>query len=379
MRHICGPETMALNGPVLHIGLVGPLPPPYGGMANQTRQLAGLLQQEGVRVEVIQVNAPYQPAWAGKIRGLRAVFRLIPYLLRLWRAAGQVQLFHIMANSGLAWHLFAAPAIWIARLRNTPVIVNYRGGEARLFFQKSWRWIKPSLDRTHAIIVPSGFLEAVFGQYGYAAGIVPNIIDLSRFSVRPQTDGDGTDWTDAPHIVVTRNLEAIYDNATAIRAFQIVKQSVPRARLTVAGAGPEKTMLEHFVTELGLQDSIRFTGRIDNDAIAALYQSADMMINASLIDNMPISILEALASGVPVVSTDAGGIPYLVEHNKTALLVPKKDPDAMANAMLKLLRSPQLADSLRSCGLASLERYTWNSVKRHLFTVYQQALVHGQH
>ncbi|MDR4514619.1 glycosyltransferase family 4 protein [Nitrosomonas sp.] len=366
-----------MNGPILHIGLVGPLPPPYGGMANQTRQLAGLLQQEGVRVELVQVNAPYQPAWAGRIRGLRAVFRLIPFLFQLWRTAGQVQLFHIMANSGLAWHLFAAPAIWIARLRNIPVIVNYRGGEAQAFFQKSFRWVRPSLERTDVIIVPSGFLEAVFAQFGYATRIVPNIIDLSRFSVRSRREK--TDWADAPHIVVTRNLEAIYDNATAIRAFHIVQQSVPGARLTVAGAGPEKTILEHLVTELGLQDSIRFTGRIDNDAIAALYQSADMMINASLVDNMPISILEALASGVPVVSTDAGGIPYLVEHNRTALLVPKKDPAAMADAMLKILLSPQLANSLRASGLTSLERYTWNSVKQHLLGVYRQVLENRQH
>ena len=377
MRRICNSGSEALNGPILHIGLVGPLPPPYGGMANQTRQLAGLLQQEGVLVELVQVNAPYQPAWAGKIRGLRAVFRLIPFLLQLWRTAGQVQLFHIMANSGLSWHLFAAPAIWIARLRNIPVIVNYRGGEAQVFFQKSFRWVRPSLERTDVIIVPSGFLEAVFAQFGYATRIVPNIIDLSRFSVRSRREK--TDWADAPHIVVTRNLEAIYDNATAIRAFHIVQQSVPGARLTVAGAGLEKTTLEHLVTELGLQDSIRFTGRIDNDAIAALYQSADMMINASLVDNMPISILEALASGVPVVSTDAGGIPYLVEHNRTALLVPKKDPAAMADAMLKILLSPQLANSLRASGLASLERYTWNSVKQHLLGVYRQVLENRQH
>ncbi len=170
--------------PVTRIGLVGPLPPPYGGMANQTRQLANLLAQEGVHVDLIQTNAAYRPAWAGKIKGLRAAARLLPYLYRLWRSAGQVQLFHIMANSGWSWHLFAAPAIRIARIRKIPVIVNYRGGEAEIFFQKSFSWVKPSLDMTDAIIVPSGFLEAIFAQRGYTARIVPNIIDLSRFSAR---------------------------------------------------------------------------------------------------------------------------------------------------------------------------------------------------
>lgn len=107
------------------------------------------------------------------------------------------------------------------------------------FFRESWFWVRPSLDITDMIIVPSGFLEAVFGQRGYTVTIVPNIIDLSRFAARAPEDRRGCN--DFPHIVVTRNLEAIYDNATAIRAFASVKENYPNARLTVAGAGPEKT------------------------------------------------------------------------------------------------------------------------------------------
>src|SRR6266567_4483278 len=97
----------------LRIAIVGPLPPPSGGMANQTRQLTELLRAENMHAEVVQVNAPYRPAWIGHIRVLRALFRLLPYLVRLWRSAGDAQLFHVMANSGWAWHLSAAPAVWI--------------------------------------------------------------------------------------------------------------------------------------------------------------------------------------------------------------------------------------------------------------------------
>ncbi|RFC36344.1 MAG: hypothetical protein DID90_2727553940 [Candidatus Nitrotoga sp. LAW] len=112
----------------LKIALVGPLPPPSGGMANQTRQLATLLKQEGVNVELVPVNAPYRPRFVGHIKGLRAVFRLLPYLFHLWHAAGRVDLFHIMANSGWSWHLFAAPAVWTAKLRGKTV----SGIQARL-------------------------------------------------------------------------------------------------------------------------------------------------------------------------------------------------------------------------------------------------------
>ena len=358
----------------LRIGLVGPLPPPSGGMANQTLQLAKLLRAEGAAVELIQVNSPYRPSWIGRLKGVRAAFRLMPYLAHLWHSAGEVQLFHIMANSGWSWHLFAAPAIWIARFRGKPVVLNYRGGEADSFFNEAFFWVKPSLRRTSAIIVPSGFLEAVFEKHGFPTGIVPNIIDLSRFKARNRVIDSDLRKTGWPHVIVTRNLEPIYDNATALRAFSIIRHAFPSAKLTLAGSGPDRTALEQLAAELGMADAVTFTGRLDNEGMAEIYDSADLMINPSLTDNMPISILEALASGVPVVSTNIGGIPYLVEHEKTAMLVPARNPESMADAILSLLNDASKAKAISKAGVESVQRYTWTNVREHLFRVYEQVL-----
>ena len=111
----------------------------------------------------------------------------------------------------------------------------------------------------------------------------------------------------------------------------------PRQSSRWRDPGPREHALEQLAAGLGMTDAVTFIGRLDNEAIAAVYDSADIMINPSLADNMPISVLEALASGVPVVSTNVGGIPYLVEHEKTAMLVPARNPEAMANAILSLL------------------------------------------
>jgi glycosyltransferase involved in cell wall biosynthesis len=341
-------------------------------MANQTLQLAKLLGTEGVAVELIQVNRPYYPHWIGRLKGLRAVFRLLPYLAHLWRSAGKVQLFHVMANSGWSWHLFAAPAIWIARIRGTPIVLNYRGGEADSFFDGAFFWIRPSLRQTDAIIVPSGFLEAVFGKRGFPVGIVPNIIDLSRF--RPRDRFADPSKIDFPHIVVTRNLELIYDNATALRAFNIIRRTFPSAKLTLAGSGPERHALEQLAAGFGIADAVTFTGRLDNEGMVAIYDSADVMINPSLADNMPISILEALASGVPVVSTNVGGIPHLVEHEKTAMLVPAQNPEAMANAILSLLNDRAKSRAMTRAGIESVNQYTWPNVRDRLLGVYENVL-----
>ncbi len=347
------------------VGLVGPLPPPSGGMANQCEQLVKLLRSEGVEVDLVQTNSPYQPSWAGRIPMVRAVFRLLPYLARLWAVAGRVGVMHVLANSGWAWHLFAAPAMVVARLRGTPVIVNYRGGNAEPFFSHGPDYVLRMLARASMRVTPSVFLQRVFAKHGLSAHVIPNIIDLSRFAPRPPRS-----FGDAPHIVVTRNLEVIYDIPTAIRAFAAIRKSFAGATMTVAGSGPELANLQALVLHLQLGDCVRFSGRIDNASIPALYASADCMVNSSTVDNMPISILEAFASGVPVVSTCAGGIPDMVEHGVAGLLVPIGDDKSMAREVVHLLQNPEFASSLRRAGLADAQKYAWPQVRAMWLNAY---------
>jgi glycosyltransferase involved in cell wall biosynthesis len=193
--------------------------------------------------------------------------------------------------------------------------------------------------------------------------VVPNIVNLEAFHpamCRPAT----------PHLIVTRNLEPIYDIDTAIRAFAIVVAAHPDARLTVAGSGPSLSQLAKLTEQIGVADRVRFTGRLDNAVVPELYRSASVLVNSSLVDNMPISLLDAMASGVPIVSTNVGGIPYLVEHGKTALLVPPGDPATMAAAILRLTRDLQLAEQLAEAGLEAVQRYAWSDVRSKLFDVY---------
>jgi len=351
----------------ISIGLVGPLPPPSGGMANQTRQLARLLTDAAMAVEIVQVNAPYRPHWIGGVRALRAVFRLVPYLFRLWRCAGRADLFHVMANSGWAWHLCAAPAVWIARLRGVPVVLNYRGGEAERFLRRQAAWVRPTLRRAFAVIVPSGFLQDVFAQFGITAEIVPNIVDLSRFHPGPPRQA-------SHNIIVTRNLEDIYDIPTALRAFAAIRRTYPDATLTVAGSGPRLDELTQLAQALGIADGVRFTGRIDNEHMSELYRNADLLLNPSTADNMPISLLEAMASAVPIVTTNVGGIPHLVTDSRDALLVPPGDAAAMAAAALRVFTEDGLAQRLVAAGTESAAGYTWAQVRPRLFGVYARAL-----
>ena len=356
---------MAISG--LHVGLVGPLPPPYGGMANQTRQLAELLRGEGLTVSLVRTNADYRPQWVAGVPVIRAFFRMLPYLLALWRIAGRCDVLHVMANSGWSWHLFATPAIWIARLRKTPVIVNYRGGEAESFFAGTTRFAHMTLQKASKLIVPSGFLHAVFSGFGAQAAVVPNIVDVAHFN-NPEPHRPIR-----RHLLVARNLEPIYDNETAIRAFARVYREFPDATLTIAGSGPLADPLKELVESEGLTGAVFFAGRLDREKMAEAYSKADIAINPSLVDNMPNSVLEALASGVPVVSTNVGGVPFIVGHEQTALLVPAGSADEMAEALRRLMNDPDLCEQLINNGLAEASKYTWQQVWPVLADVYDRA------
>ena len=351
--------------------VVGPLPPPNGGMALQTEALVRQLRQEGLAVEVVANNAAYQPAWIGRVPVLRAVFRLLPYLWRLWRGSGRADLVHVLGNSGWAWYLFAAPALHICHWRRTPVLLNYRGGLAEPFFAQAWSRVRRSLQHADALAVPTEFLQQVFAGRSVRAEIVPNILDNQLFQPARETP-------QRLHIVVTRNLEPLYDNASAIRAFALIKQQVPDAQLTLAGEGPERSALQALVETLQLHDSVHFAGRLPREQIASLLQSARVVLNPSTADNSPNSLIEAMAAGVPIVSTAVGGVPQLCRPDREALLVASGDVDAMATAILRLHRDEALRRQLTDAGLRRANEFTWSAVWPQLQRCYADAMQHRQ-
>jgi glycosyltransferase involved in cell wall biosynthesis len=350
----------------VRVGLVGPLPPPNGGMAMQTLQLARLLALEGLAVELVQTNPPYKPRIVEKIKGLRALVRLLPYLWRIQRLVGSCDVIHLMANSGWSWQLFAAPVIWIGWLRKTPVIVNYRGGEAREYLAASARWVKPSIERAARLVVPSGFLQQVFSEVGLSSAVIPNIIDMETFHPAAEPP-PATPFT----VVITRNLEPIYGLDTAIRAFAVVRETCPDVVLKIAGSGPQHAELEALVERLGLSETVLFLGRLERAEIVTLYHSAHAMLNPSRVDNMPNSVLEALACGLPVVSTNVGGVPYIVRNGLTALLVEPGDERQMADAIVELRSDSQLRLRLRNAGVQAVAQYAWEEVRPQWLALYR--------
>lgn len=354
----------------VRVVVVGPEPPPAGGMAVQTRALIDGLRRSGARPVVVVTNAAYRPAWVERLRGVRALARLLPYIAKLWGACGRADIVHIMANSGWSWFLFAVPALLIGAVRRVPRVVNYHGGQAGAFLARAGALARPTLKLADAVVVPSGFLRDTFGAHGVDSRTIPIVIDLERFRYEPPVAAR----PEAPTVLVARNLEAVYGVDTALGVFARLRERIPGACLVVTGSGPERAALEKRAEALGVGAAVTFTGQIDADGMAARYAEADLLLNTSRADNMPNTLLEGMASGVPVVSTAAGGIPYIVDDGRTGLLAPVDDVPALAEACLRVLDSPERARALAEAAVGDVRAYQWSAVGGRWADVYRRLI-----
>jgi len=319
----------------IRVCLVAPSLDILGGQAVQASRLFRSLQDvPSVAVDFLPIN-PRLPGVLGllqRVRYLRTVVTSLRYAWTLITRLAKYDIVHVFSASYFSFLLAPTPALLVGRWYGKRVILNYRSGEAEDHLRRSGRSVVAILRRADVLVVPSGYLVEVFSRVGLGARVVGNIVDLCQFAFRERKSL-------RPIFLSNRNLEVHYNVACVLRAFARIERQRPEARLIVAGDGSQRSALLRLANELGLQN-VEFVGRVTPARMPALYDTADVYLNAPDVDNMPASILEAFASGLPVVTTDAGGIPHIVRHDDTGLMVPRGDHEAMAAAALRLLDDP---------------------------------------
>lgn len=349
----------------LRIAIVAPSLDILGGQAVQADRLVRAWEGDPeVECRLVPVNpVPPGPLRHGRrVKYLRTLVTEATYLPSLWPALAAADVVHVFSASYTSFLLAPLPAIATARLLGRPVLLNYRSGEAPDHLARS-PLARQVLRRVDRNVVPSRFLVEVFGRFGIPASIIPNVVDLDRFRYRARTPLQ-------PRLLSTRNFESLYNVACTLRAFRLVQDRYPEASLTLVGGGGEEPALRALAGSLGLRH-VTFTGRVRPHDIADAYASHDIYLQSPNIDNMPASILEAYASGLPVVSTDVGGIPAILTHGEHGLLAAADDHHALAGYVLRLLETPALAHALTTRAYAACQAYSWTAIRQQWLNVYR--------
>jgi L-malate glycosyltransferase len=329
-----------------------------GGHSVQAQRLIDAWRRDGrIGAWLVPID-PLPPRWLAPFRRIKYVRTLVtqlsywPLLLRELRRADIV---HIFSASYWSFLLAPLPAILVARLLGRVTVLNYHSGEAPDHLRRSALARHVIRHWVDQVVVPSTFLRDVFASFEIAARVVPNTMDVRQFAYRVREPL-------RPRLLCTRNLEPIYNVACVVRAFARVQQRYPEATLTVVGSGSQEQMLRDLACGLNVQH-VTFAGRVSPADIGRYYDEADVYVQTPWIDNMPLSVLEAFASGLPVVSTDVGGVPALLHPGVHGLLAPANDDEAIAAHVSTLVESPSYARELAAAAYESCAAYQWPLVR----------------
>ena len=338
-----------------------------GGQSRQAiRLMEGLKKEPGLEVGFVPHNPrlPKFLRWLQSLKFVRTVVTSLLYWAMLLGRIGKYDIIHIFSASYYSYTLSVIPALFLARLFGKKSILNYRSGEAEDHLE-NWRTAVPTMKWADEIVVPSGYLVDVLARFGLRARAIHNIVELDRFSFRDRSPL-------RPVFLTSRLLEPLYNVPCVLRAFSIIQEQYAEATLTIAADGWLRPELEKLSTDLKLRN-VEFLGFVSFETMPALYDSADIYLSATNIDNMPSSITESMACGLNVVTTDGGGaIPYIMTNEVSGLIVACDDHKALAAAAIRLINDGELASKLARNAHEASKKFTWPHIRDEWLTVYRE-------
>ncbi len=207
-------------------------------------------------------------------------------------------------------------------------------------------------------VSPSLYLASEFKKYNFETVYIPNTIPIEEVPFKLRTKLE-------PKLLWVRAFDKIYNPEMAIKVLSLLKASFKNASLCMVGPDKDGSLIEvkDMAIQLGVADNVIFTGVLPKEQWHELAGKYDIFINTTNIDNMPVSVMEAMALGLPIVSTAVGGLPYLIENNVNGLLIPVNDEKKMAEAIITLLGNQKMAAELSKNAREKVEKFDWNIVK----------------
>lgn len=285
------------------------------------------------------------------------LLRPLDMLSTIWNQRERYSVAQIDGFSGSAFR-WAETSAWALERLKKPFVLTLHGGNLPSFAAQHPHRISRLINAGAIVTTPSRYLLEEMSTYRSDIRLIPNPIDIEPYPFRLRS-------SPTPRLLFLRALHRMYNPSLAVQTLQELSQTHPDAALTMVGPdkgdGAKADLLEN-ISLMGLQDSVTISGAVTKADVPNIMSQADIFINTTNVDNTPISVIEAMACGLCIVSTNVGGIPYLLEHEHDALLVPPNDPQAMADAVRRILTEPGLAERLSRNARSKAEQFDWSVI-----------------
>lgn len=323
--------------------------------------LGNMLSIHGSSVSVIETLAPrlslHYPlkAYSSKKNKL---LRLLDMVWAILFHAKSIRVVLIDAYSSPKAFIYTWFTSQICRSLNLSYIPILHGGDFPNRLQSWPRLCRMIFQYSHINIAPSGYLKAVFEKHGYLTTLIPNAIELENYPFRMRKNIK-------PKLLWVRAFDSeTYNPQMAIRVLHQVLKIHPESELCMVGPDKDGSLAEckALSLTLGVPEKVHFTGCLPKAKWIALAADYDVFLNTTNFDNTPVSVIEAMALGLCVVSTNVGGVPYLLTDDQTGLLVEKGDESAMVRQIQRLFIEPDLAARISRGGREKAEGFSWEKV-----------------
>lgn len=285
------------------------------------------------------------------------LLRLLEMLSTIWSRRNQYELAQIDVFSGPAF-LWAFLSGKLLKRIKKPFILTLHGGNLPEFSKQHPGKVRWLLSQAEAVTVPSQYLQAAMQPYRNDLQLIPNALEISKYPFIERSDPQ-------PTLVWLRAFHEIYHPEMAIEVLEGLLDEFPKIKLTMVGPDKGDGSLQKtldLAVQFNLQDHVSFPGATSKSDVPARLNEGDIFLNTTNFDNTPISVMEAMACGLCIVSTNVGGLPYLLEDGVDALLVPPNNPDAMAAAVKRILTEPGLAGRLSTNARKKAEQFDWSII-----------------
>lgn len=287
----------------------------------------------------------------------RRLTRLLDVLATIVSTRRSIEVAQIDVYSGRAFVL-AEVAAWTLRRFSKPIVLTLHGGDLPRFAERHQDRVARLLRAADAVTAPSSYLQRSFENVRDDIRVIPNAVEVSAYDTSVRSPP-------APELIWLRAFDQLYRPTLAIEALELLRQRWPHARLSMIG--PDKgdgsrALVEQRCRELDLQDHVELRGPIRKSEVPSALARADLFLNTSSVDNTPVSVIEAMACGLCVISTDVGGLPDLIADGDTGLLTDAESATALARAAARVLSEPELAARLSSNARKFAETLDWSHV-----------------
>ena len=316
----------------------------HGNTLTSVEILGNLLSQE---MDIVSISSKQNKL----LRMADMLYSIVKY-----RKQTRFILIDTYSTSNFYYALFSAV---LAKYFNISYIPILHGGNLERRLKYSSRMSKFLFSNAYMNIAPSGYLQYIFKKYGFEVEFIPNNIEIDNYIFKKRKSF-------RPKLLYVRAFSPIYNPSMALYVFEALLKKYEDAELCMVGPDRDGTLkrTKELCYEMCLEDKVLFTGKLSKKEWWKLSEKYDIFINTTNFDNTPVSVMEGMALGLAVVSTNVGGIPYLLEDKKDALLVDAKDDSMMVRKIEELIENNKKTIDIVYEARKKVECFDWKVVKK---------------